>query len=99
MKHLVIALGLCLTSSSVAVAGGGSGGGPPAGKTLKGAPAKALLRAFKVAGVKATKTKDKWTYKATAMTCHSLQETDDGLGAFDCQVDKQKLANAAAAYL
>ena len=91
---------IALLVLSTAVYAGDSRPSPPAeGTTLKGAKAKPLIRALRLSGVKFTKAKQVWTFKATSIDCHSANESDDGLGWYDCTVDKQKLKDAAAAYL
>jgi hypothetical protein len=65
-------------------------------KTVTGDPAKNLMRAFKLAGVKPTAAKNHWTWKAAEVFCHNIDETTEKLGGEECTFDKQKLVDAAA---
>jgi hypothetical protein len=92
---LILVCGLALGAlGSVA-----SADAPAKPKTLVGAPAKSLILALKLSGIKPTRAKDKWTFKAATIACHSVDAGEDGLRSFDCQADKLKLADAAAMIL
>src|SRR5450432_4029192 len=91
MKSLIAIL--VLSTSAFA------GDAKPTATSLKGDKAKPLLRALKLSGVKSTKAKSAWTWKAATIECHSASETEDALGSYDCTIGTQKLENAAAAYL
>jgi hypothetical protein len=88
MRALFIAIMLC--SPAIAFADG---------HTIKGDKARGLTRALKLAGVKATAGKKMWTYKASAIDCHSSDAGDDALESFDCKIDAAKVTGAGAAYL
>src|SRR5437016_4833900 len=98
MKSLLFCTVLSLGASSAFAAGPGDAARQPApaGTKVTGANAKGLIRALKYAGIKATGSKTKWTFTAAAIKCHSASETEDGLGSYDCEVDKVKLKDAAA---
>jgi hypothetical protein len=65
-------------------------------KQLADEPAKGVMRALKLAGVKPVQDKDKWTWKVAELFCQSKDKSDDKLAACECTVDKQKLVDASA---
>ena len=66
-----------------------------ASRSITGDPAKSLMRALKVAGVKSTGTAAKPAWKIAELFCQA-KETDDKLGAVSCTADTQKLSDAPA---
>lgn len=65
-------------------------------KQLADEPAKAVMRALKLAGVKPAHDKEKWTWKVAELFCQSKEKSDDKLADCECTADKQKLVEAPA---
>lgn len=101
----------CLTSVALAQPGNALGNevmpADVVGPTkVTDAKAKALVRALKLAGVKAKVVKRTWTYTARTISCDytpdpagGYVDDGDGLGTATCQIDGKKYAGAAAAVL
>lgn len=70
---------------------------PAVADTVTGAKAKSLIVALKFAKVAPTKAKDKWTFKADLLSCHSINtDTADNLPTYDCQIDKKRVFESMA---
>jgi hypothetical protein len=65
-------------------------------KTITGTDARILMRAVKLSGIKSTHAKDRWTYKALAIQCHSASAMEDALDSYSCDVDGKALTEAGA---
>lgn len=87
MKLVMLTLAGVLVSSSALA-------DPP---TVSGAKARSLILALKFAKVAPAKAKDKWTFKADVLSCHSITtDTGDNLPTFDCQIDRKRVFESMA---
>jgi hypothetical protein len=99
MKTIVWVAALWIGAGAAAHAGNGSGDGSAGAakpQRVTGEKARELTRALKFAGVKPIRAREHWTYRVAAIDCHSMSETEDMLGSYDCQLDRAKAVDAAA---